>query len=342
MEKIRIIITVTAMLLFVGCGAVVEEKSPSKVGDENLLTVDFSEGQTLRYKFVSSRTATITYDSTKKKRKYRAAGSQTSRSSESLEMVIAYTPVETDAYGLTKIEAVCESVKVKRGKGRRSRRGRKSDAVESIAGKTFTFTVESMGKMADSSELDQLIRQAGEKAFRPRGARGRIKEPDMVGDFIASQWFLWDSIASIEIASAIEGVKPGEQWKSQLWIPTPMIMRKARDVIYTLEKFEETEKGRIAVISSSYSLSDSVPKDWPKPYSAGRFRMSGPFGFYRNYKILELQGKGEQLFNIELGRIEECRQHYKIEMQASMMIPLGGMEPHITIEQDLTMQLLED
>ena len=159
----------------------------------------------------------------------------------------------------------------------------------------------------------------------------------MICDFIATQWFLWDSVSSIE--KPAEGVSVGQTWQSKLSVPTPMVSRKARDVTYTLDEIRESEKEQLAVIHSSYSLAESTPNDWPIPYS-GRFRMSGMFGFFRGYKVLDLQGQGEELFNIKAGRTEKYNQQYQMQMEASLQLPLGE-KPRITIEQNLTMQLLE-
>jgi hypothetical protein len=68
--------------------------------------------------------------------------------------------------------------------------------------------------------------------------------------------------------------------------------------------------------------------------------MSGMFGFLRGYKVLDLQGQGEELFNIKAGRTEKYNQRYRMQMEASLQLPLGE-KPRITIEQNLTMQLLE-
>lgn len=303
----------------------------SKSNDNTeLLTVDFNDTRTLRYKFVSARDITI--DWVPSKTAAEQEPSALGKSSESLEIVIAYTPVEIRPYGLSTIEAACESVKVRRSEGI------KQDAAENFADKTYRFKVGPTGKIEDYTELDKLIKQVGETAFRPDTSRGRIKEPDMVADFIATQWFLWDSVSSIQNAS--EGVRPGQSWQSKLSVPTPMIMRKARDVTYRLEEIRQSEKGRIAVISSSYSTAETAPQSWPVPYT-GRFQMSGKFGFLGNYLLLDLQGGGEELFNITLGRTEQYTQHYRLLLQAS--IPLGiGENPTITIIQNLTMDLLED
>ena len=191
--------------------------------------------------------------------------------------------------------------------------------------------------MEDSSQLNELIREIGEKAFRQGGSGGKIKNPDMIGDFVATQWFLWDAIASIE--KPLEGVSVGRRWTSKLSVPTPMVSRLARDVTYTLEEIRQTEKGELAVIKSSYSLAKSVPSSWPIPYT-GSFRMSGTFGFLTRYKFLDLQGEGQELFNIDAGRTEQYNQQYQLNAEAS--VPFG-MEAGagIKIKQNLTMQLLE-
>jgi hypothetical protein len=245
-----------------------------------------------------------------------------------------YTPIEVDPFGLTTIEAKCKSVKVSRSKpsGGSSRR----DAVEYSSGKTFRIGVGPTGKIEDYSQLDALIQEIGQKAFRPGTENNRIKEPDMICDFVATQWFLWDPIASVDKPS--EGVRIGQTWNSQLSVPGPMVMRKARDVTYKLDEIRDTEDGRVAVISSSYIIAESTPASWPIPYS-GRFRMSGRFGFLSGYKILDLKGQGEELFNIDAGRAEQYEQQYVMQMRAS--IPLGiSAKPLIIIDQSITMQRL--
>ena len=340
MKTALTIFMAVVLSILAGCDGAAEEKKLLKEGKEllkegkELLTVDFQEGQSLRYRFVSSRDIALDWDPTKSRTK--PGQESIDRSSESMEIVVAYTPIEVDPYGLTTIKATCESVKVKRSKGP-SGRGARRDAVESLPGKTFTLTVNATGKIEDYSQLDELIRQIGEKAFRTSTRSGRIKEPDMIWDFISTQWFLWDSVSSIE--KPAEGVSVGQTWSSKLSVPTPMVMRKARDVSYMLDEIRQTEKGRLAVIRSSYSLAKSVPSGWPIPY-AGSFRMSGTFGFFRGYPILGLEGQGEELFNIDAGRIEQYNQQYQMQLEALLLGSLG-LNPRITIKQKLTMQLLD-
>ena len=323
------ILTVIVLSVLAGCEPTARKEQLSSEGKE-FLTVDFQEGQALQYKFVSSREISVDMDSTKKASK---PGKHTAdKSIESMEMVVTYTPIEIDPYGLTTIKATCESVKVKRSKG--SQR----DAVEHLAGKTFTLTIGPTGRIEDYSQLDELIKEIGKKAFLPDTGRGRIKGPDMICDFVATQWFLWDSVSSIDKPS--EGIGAGQSWKSKLSVPAPMVMRKARDVTYRLDEIRPSEKGRLAVISSFYSPADSVPHSWPIPYS-GRFQMAQMFGFLSGYKILDLRGRGEELFNIDAGRIEQYNQQYQMQLKASLPLPLSGVEPRITIKQNLTMKLLE-
>ncbi len=330
MKTTPIILTAVIVTALAGCEPMGGEKELLSEGKE-LLTVDFQDGQTLRYKFVSSREITTDWDMAEEASK---SGKRTAdKSSESMEMVVAYTPIKIDPYGLTTVKATCESVKVTRSKGPRK------DAVENLAGKTFVLAVGPTGKIEDYSQLDELTKEIGKKAFRANTDRGRIKEPDMIGDFVATQWFLWDAASSIEEPS--KGVGAGQSWKSKLSIPTPMVMRKARDVTYRLDEIRQSEKGRLAVISSSYQQADSVPQSWPIPYS-GRFQMAGPFGFYRNYQILNLQGQGEELFNIDAGRTEQYKQQYQMQLKASLLLPLAGVNPRITIKQNITMKILED
>jgi hypothetical protein len=70
--------------------------------------------------------------------------------------------------------------------------------------------------------------------------------------------------------------------------------------------------------------------------------VAGAFGFYGNYRVLDLKGEGEELFNIDAGRIEQYEQEYQLRLKASLMIPLAGVDPRITIKQKLTMTLLGD
>jgi len=338
-----IIFNAVILCVFTGCKSSLREDSINT--GKILLTVDFQPSQTLEYRFVSSRVTKINWDPTKNTSK--STGTTISEYPESMEMVVAYTPIQVDQYGLTTIKATCKSVKVTRSQGPGGRAGRK-DAVESLRGESFTFTVGPTGKIEDYSQLEQLIQKTGIKAFREDQSQGRIKEPDMINDFIASQWFLWDSQSSLVNPS--KGVSIGQTWKSKLSVPTSMLLRRARDVTYKLDEIRQSEgllsesdKGRLAVIRSAYEYAETVPRGWPIPYS-GRFQLSGPLGFLwmfsKGFKVLDLQGQGEELFNIDAGRIEQYSQEYSVLLEA-LSAPLPGARPRVTIEQKLSMQLIE-
>lgn len=345
MRTTSLLVATVAISIFAGCNPPVadHQKKGLSGGPKTLLTVDFQKGQTLQYRFVSSRDIDLDWEpatpalaSQEAARASKSSKHTSDRSSESMEMVMSYTPIEVNPYGLTTIKATCNSVKATRSKST-SRQGGAKDAVENLPGKTFTFTVGPTGKIEDYSQLEKLIQEIGEQAFRPDTSRGRVKEPDMISDFIATQWFLWDSISSIQ--NAAEGVAVKQSWKSKLPIPAPMpaMLRKARDVTYTLDEVRQTEKGRLAVIKSSYSPTESAPQNWPLPYS-GSFQMAGTFGFLRGYKVMDLRGQGEELFNIDAGRVERRSQQYQAQLEASL--PMGiSANPRVTIKQNLMMEL---
>jgi hypothetical protein len=68
--------------------------------------------------------------------------------------------------------------------------------------------------------------------------------------------------------------------------------------------------------------------------------MSGTFGFLGAYQALELHGAGQELFDIDAGRVVQRSQKYRMEMKASLP-PMGiRANPHITIDQTLTMKQL--
>ncbi len=327
MNRAVIICFVTALVLsYTPACRQPERQHPAKTAKgANLLTVDFQQSQTLRYKFVSSRSTEVTMEDASKTKRGKAT-----KYSERMEMVVAYSSVDVDPYSFTTIKARCESINVTRNPAA----GVKNDAARNFAGKSFTIRVAPTGKIEDRGELVTLVREVAQKAFRTSTQHGRIKEPDMVCDLLAAQWFLWDAISSID--NPVQGVTVGDSWKSQLSIPTPMVMHKARDVVYKLEEVRQSDRGQVAVITSSYSLSKSPPSGWPVPYS-GTFRQSGPFGLYGRYRNLGLQGTGRELFNIDAGQIEQSEQDYEMNMTASLPLPVNIK---IKMKQKLSMQLL--
>jgi hypothetical protein len=332
-----LLIAAAVVLLMPGCKTpsgiedkTAEAKAAAKDKGRVFLTVDFEQGKTLRYRMASRKQVTLDWDPNATNTKNRVQ-----QHAEQMEMVVAYTPVEVDPYGVSTVRATVESIRTMRSGGPTGR-SLGVDAVESAKERSFTIKVDPRGRIVDANELRTLILEMGERAFHD-GAGGRVKDPDMIGDFVAGVWFLWDGVATLPLPA--EGLTIGQTWSSQLPVPTPMVMRKARDVKYRFNGIRSGPRGAAAVIESLYTPASSTPADWPVPYS-GRFRMSGTFGFLGGYEILGLKGTGEELYNIEAGRLEQRRQTYTIEMKASL--PPMGIEAHprITIEQTLITELL--
>ncbi len=366
-------------VLLVGCGS--SEKGTGAVVDAGkkatdgrvFLTVDFQPGQTLRYKFTSKKNIAVDWDPNAA-----ASANHVQEQFETFEMIVAYTAVEVDPYGISTVRAAVESVKAMRSGGP-SARNFGTDAVESARGKSFTLKVDSRGKIVDGAELTALIQEMGKQAFRPGTAMGRIKEPDMIGDFIASQWFLWNAQSSLQRPA--EGVAVGQTWPSQLSVPTPMVMRQARNVVYKLDEVRQdvaqppwrgrpalASRGHLGLASSGHGASVgpqvqgqdalATPEGATGPVAvigstytpadatpadwpipySGRFQMSGTFGFLGPYEMLGLTGSGTELFNLKTGRIEQRQEKYVLRVRAGLP-PLGiKANPRITIDQTLTME----
>ena len=300
-------------------------------GGRVFLTVDFQQGQTLRYKFTSKKNIVVDWDPNAA-----ASTNRVQEQAETFEMVVAYTPVEVDPFGASTIRAVVESVKAERSGGPGSRSSG-ADAVQTAQGREFTLKVDPRGKIVEATSLTALIQEMGKHAFRADMSRGRVKEPDMIWDFIAGQWFPWDAQASIERPA--EGVAIGQTWTSQLGVPTPMVMRVARNVVYRLAEIRQGPAGPLAVIQGTYTPAGAAPAGWPIPYS-GRFQMSGTFGFLASYRVLDLAGCGQELFNLQAGRVEQRQEKYTLRVKAGLP-PIGiKANPQITIDQTLMMELV--
>ena len=118
-----------------------------------------------------------------------------------------------------------------------------------------------------------------------------------------------------------------------------MVTKKARDVAYSLSGIRQTDEGRTAVIQSTYKPAENVPP-WPMPYE-GRFQMRGMFGFLRAYQVLDLQGQGELLYDMNEAEILSSTQKYFVKFSSSF--PMGlNITPKITLDQTITMKLISD
>jgi len=300
---------------------------------KELIVVDFKPDTTLRYELISERDTSVDLDpegvASKK------GSSKPQKIYEKLEMVIAYTPVEVNPYGLSTISATCESVKVTR----KSKKKHPADAVEQLKGKTFTFKVSPVGKIEDYSEIQKIVLELGEKSISTGDPkRGRIKSPDMISDFVALQWHIWDSIASIE--NPLKGVKPNQSWTATQIIPLPVPVQAVKETTYTLKEIDDSGDYKKAVIESSFAKTEEILGSWPKRYE-GRFQMKGTLGFLRGYRTTEITGSGEQVFNIDTGTVISEHQQFKTKMSARFMLPLGGMKPQIDVDQKISLRLLD-
>jgi hypothetical protein len=305
----------------------------SPAPDRNWLLVSFEKNVPVTYQFTADRQITIDLTSSDS-----AKQAKPQTMTEKLDMVITYTPTEVDPFGLTTLVANCKSVKVTRSS--LSGRQAAADAMENLAGKQFTFSLTPTGEIADASDLERLIKELGKTAFSEGDTR-RIKNPDMISDFIAMQWHLWDSTSTIE--EPLTGMKPGQTWQVRQWVPWPAPIPNlpARLTTYALEElvFEENQP-RKAVISSTYELAETAEQPFPRPYE-GAFQMRGLMGFLRNYTFLSLEGTGKQIFNMDKGMIESDRQQYSINVNAAFMLPLGDSLPVLTIDQTITITQIE-
>jgi len=305
-------------------------------GSENLLVVNFQEGKTLRYQMKSVREVTIELSSAKSGGKQ----AQPQKMTESLEMVMAYKPVKVDPFGLTRLECVCESAVVTRGQFT-GKGGVAVDAVENLKGKPFVLELSATGKIQDFKQLEALLLEVGKTAFDTTRKDQKVKNPDMIYDFVAMQWYLWDSIASVK--NPLAGVKPGMTWMNTQVVawPIPIPNTPCRITTFTLDSVQQGEDTSKAIIKSTYQISDKTLDTFPKPYE-GNFQMRGLFGFLRDYQFKSLEGTGEVAFNLSTGTVESDKQQYKLIATAAFLLPLGDSQPSVVVDQTVDIQLLKD
>jgi hypothetical protein len=308
---------------------------------KELLSVDFTQGQILRYKQVSERQVQLDFDPSGKMTKGSDKG-RIQTTTERLEIVVAYKPKKIDESGFSTIEATFEQVVPSRSLLSGQQPSSK-DALNYLKGKTVTFAISPSGIITDQSGLNEMITQLGDQAFGGKSDKS-IKDPDMIQDFMSLEWMMWDAISSIK--KPAQGVAVGQAWQSQLMVPMPVPMRIARDTTYTLERIEDANGVRIADINSVYTLAVKVPPPtvWPMPYS-GSFQMRGMFGFLSGYKVLSLTGSGSERFNVTAGRVERINEQYEMNVDAQMPFGLGSGSdatptPNMVVRQKLSVELL--
>lgn len=313
-------------LCFAGC-----QKSAQQ---DNLLLVSFEEGVPLKYRMQSERSIRLELSSGGTIQK-----TQSKTAVESLELIMIYTPVEVDPFGLSTIEVVCESATVRRTGFSGTQTAR--DIMETLAGKSFILKLTPTGQIADASDLERVAKELGNASFSSSRQGKRIKDPDMISDFLAMQQFLWDAGATI---SNQLDLQVQDTWQAQQIIawPTPRYPPPSRTTTYTLDEIiEEPEQPRKAHITSTYTMSKTPIETYVRPYEEGRFQTRGIFGFLRNYRFKQIDGAGSQIFNMDDGLVESDQQKYQLHVEAGFMLPLGDSVPLLTVDQKFLIERIE-
>ncbi len=333
MRTIITVLSLTALLFSLGCTA------PS---ENRFLSVDIPENKPLTYKFTTNREVELNLkgdDAGKKSEKEQST-------TEGAELIITYTPKETDVYGDITLEAECKSVKINR-KSLTSRSQRETDALKSLEGKKWQFVVNSAGEIQDYSEMDKLVKELGEKSINTAGKR-RIKSPDLIWDFVTTQWFMWDAVSSNNKLSA--GLQEGQSWESALPVPFAVRIPAERAVEYTVEQTSEDISQ--VVISSKYNFRGYEEEDgklkfksalsnMPSPYE-GKYQTKGMFGFLRDYKAEELSGTGRSVYDAKRGVLLSQSQQYQMKLSAAFLFPLGDTTPVLDVVQTIEVELIDE
>jgi hypothetical protein len=308
-----------------------------------LLSVDFPQDQTLTYKFTTGREVILNLEGEPEGKK----SSKEQKTTEGIEMVVSYTPLETDIYGNTTIEAKCKSIEPRR-KTFTNRGGGDKDPVSNLQGKSWKFVIDSTGSIQDYSGMEEMVKELGAKAITESGKR-RIKDPDLIWDVVATQWFMWDALASNK--KLIKGVGPGQSWKSILPVPFGVRLPVERHVTYTVDPEQQSGEA-VVTINSEYSLRGYEEKDgklifnsalpqMPQPYE-GSFQTKGMFGFLRDYKAESLTGSGVSKYDMDSGKLLSEHQEYKIDMTAGFLFPLGDTKPVLKVDQTIDVELIDE
>ncbi len=298
---------------------------------KTLLGVDFQSGEPLRYRVVSNRDVTLILEDSN--------GTKKQKSSERLEMVISYELVDEDIYSNLTIKATCESISSSK-QSFSKRRVREKEPLEMIQGKSWLFKINSLGQIQDYSGLDKLIKEVGASTITTRGKR-RIKSADMISDFMATQFYMWDVIASID--KPLEGIARGDTWSSYQPIPFARMLPYERIVTYKLAKMPAKDDDVVVINTTSTLAEQVVGKDSHvktnlahliNPYE-GSYQMKGMFGFLRGYKVIDLNGSGKIEFDVKRGRLISNVQNYKADIVAGFMFPLGNSVPELEVNQTI-------
>lgn len=300
---------------------------------DSWLLISFEKKVPITYRMVSERETEIDLTTSDPKKK-----SPPQTTAEKLELVMVYTPVDVDPFGLSTLKVECKSAKVTRSgfSGRQTTQ----DTVETLAGKSFTLKLTPTGQIADASDLERIAAELGTASFSD-GKDVRIKNPDMISDFLAMQQYLWAAGSTI---SDQLNLKEGDTWQTQQSIPwpVPVYPPPARITTYTLQSIQAEDDGpRKATITSTYAMSETPIEDYIRPYEEGKFQMRGLFGFLRNFQLEHIEGTGTQIFNLDNGLVESDQQEYLLNVTANFMLPLGDSLPILKINQKISIDRIE-
>jgi len=297
-----------------------------------LLSIDFPQSKPLSYKFVTNREVVLKLEGDTDGR----SSEKEQKTTEGLEMVITYTPIESDIYGNTTVEAVCKSIKINRQTLTTRTGAGSSDPVIHLKDKKWKFLIDSVGEIKDYSEMEAIVKALGAKAITER-------------DFVTTQWFMWDALSSNKNLYA--GVSPGQKWNSALPLPFGVRIPAERAVEYSIDENHPLDSSVVTINSNfdfrGYEQKDgklvfnSVLKNMPRPYE-GSFQTRGMFGFLRDYKAERLSGKGVAQYDIKAGVLLKDSQQYEVDMTAAFMFPLGNTVPVLNVLQTIEIELIDE
>lgn len=319
----RIVVSIAGVLILALAGC--------QTGPRTTLLVDFPTDVPLRYKMSSQRKVEIRLTGDKPER------TQSHTVNESLELTMEYRAVESNPFGLSVVEGKCVSAKVSRDSLRGTSTVKTHDVAEDLAGRSFRFTITPTGRIEDYSDLNKLVKELGAKSF-VEGVKAptAVKDPDMLTDFIAMQWYLWDCSATVKNPSA--GVQIGKDWKALQLLMLPLPLPVGRETTFRLVETQDQTVPKKAIIASSFAITDKEVPNWPKPYE-GVFNLKGSlFAVMRNYRFNTLEGSGTTVMNLDQGLLESDEQQWKVGITAEFLLPLGSSLPQITVDQKVNIR----
>jgi len=300
------------------------------------MALEFRADPPLRYRFVSSREVQIelTSGSSGKKEDSKLAN-------ESIEMVFRIRPIEANPYGLSTVEFTCESVEANRTTF--SGKAAPADAMQHLRGRSYTLQVSPTGQIELTDSFRELLREIGRKSFVEKGDTAqRIKDPDMILDWLFFQYTLWDLTASNP--KPLRGVVPGSSWQSEQFLPWPVPIQNlpSRIITYTVETLEEQQQVKLASVSTRYQLREKPLLNFPLPYE-GSYQIRGSlFSVLRSFRHESLEGTGRLVFNLTDGQLEFAQDDYTLITAADFILPLGDSLPKLTVRQHIRIERLSD